>query len=144
MRSQTWRGHHQSVRKEIIWQEGVAVSPILMASSLLVTSNTTIITTITTTTFTTITTTTTTFNTKHKTNCKLPHDYASSMLSQFYKFSLSMLYATSRLETTLLLAYVYLVFERPSKETFLAISLNNKLYMAFRCYNKKCTMRGLL
>jgi len=95
-------------------------------------------------TATTITTTTTTFNTKHKINCKLTHDYASPMLSQFYKFSLSMLYTTSQLETTVLLAYVYLVFERLSKETFLAIGLNNKLYMAFRCYNKKCTMRGLL
>jgi len=58
------------------------------------------------------------------------------MLSQFYKLSLSMLYTTSQLETTVLLAYVYLVFKRPSKETFPAISLNNKLYMAFRCYNE--------
>jgi hypothetical protein len=72
------------------------------------------------------TTTTTTFNTKHKINCKLPHNYASSMLSQFYKSSLSMLYTTSQLETVLL-AYVYLVFERTSKETFPAISLNNKV-----------------
>jgi len=68
---------------------------------------------------TTITTiTTTTFNTKHKINYKLPHDYASSMLSQFYKLSLSMLYTTSQSETTDLLAYVYLVFERPLDRNF--------------------------
>lgn len=66
------------------------------------------------------------------------------MLSQFYKFSLSKLYMTSQLETTVLLVYVYLVFERPSNETFLATSRNNELYMAFKCYNEKCTMRGLL
>jgi hypothetical protein len=78
-------------------------------------------------TATTITTTTTTFNTKHKINCKLTHDYVSSMLSQFYKLSLSMLYVTSQLETLALLAYVYLVFERPLKETFPAISLNKNV-----------------
>lgn len=72
-------------------------------------------------------TTTTTFNTKYNINCKLPHNYASSMLSQFYKLSLSMLYMTLQLETMILLACVYLVFERPSKETFPAISLNNKV-----------------
>jgi hypothetical protein len=71
---------------------------------------------LTATTITTITTTT--FNTKHKISCKLPHDYASSMLSQFYKLSLSMLYTTSQSETTDLLAYVYLVFERPLDRNF--------------------------
>lgn len=60
-------------------------------------------------------------------NRKLPHDYASSVLSQFYKLSRSMLYTTSQSETTVLLAYVYLVFARPSKETFPAISLNNEV-----------------
>jgi hypothetical protein len=43
---------------------------------------------------TTTITTTTTFNTKHNINYKLPQDYASSMLSQFYKLSLLMLYMT--------------------------------------------------
>lgn len=95
---------------------------------------------------TTITTTTTTFNTKHKINCKLPHDYASLMLSQFYKLSLSMLYTTSQLQTTVLLAYVYLVFERPLKENFPAISLNNKvnyirlLGVTMKVYHERVTL----
>lgn len=57
-----------------------------------------------------------------------------------------MLYTTSQSETTVLLAYVYLVFERPSQETFPAISLNNKVNytwlfgVTMKAYHERVTL----